>query len=126
MKKLLVILLFPFTCFSQQIPDTCFTEEQMRDILFTVDSLYELDDINQKIIERQDKLARELNLVIKLDSMQIAYHTEQTKLLKSNIDLYIEREKRLQPKWYDSKFLWFGSGIITTLFTGVIINEYLK
>ena len=126
MKKLLVILLFPITCFSQQTPDTCFTEEQMRDILFTVDSLYELDEINRKIIERQDKLARELNLVVKLDSMQIAYHTEQTKLLKSNIDLYIEREKRLQPKWYDSKFLWFGSGIITTLFTGVIINEYLK
>lgn len=126
MKKLLVILLFPLTCFSQQVPDTCFTEEQMRDILFTVDSLYELDDINQKIIDRQDKLVRELNLVVKLDSMQLAYHTEQTKLLKSNIDLYIEREKRIQPKWYDSKFLWFGSGIITTLFTGAIINEYLK
>jgi hypothetical protein len=126
MKKLLVICLFPLSCFSQNIPDTCFTKQEMQDILFTIDSLYELDEINQKIIDKQDELVQDLNSVIKLDSMQLAYQTEQTKLLKTNIDLYVEREKRLQPKWFDNKAVWFGSGILTTLFTGAIINQYLK
>ena len=66
MKKLLVILLFPLTCFSQTIPDTCFTKQEMQDILFTIDSLYELDDINQQIITKQDALVKELNLFCQL------------------------------------------------------------
>ena len=126
MKKLLVTLLFPVTCFSQHIPDTCFTQQEMQDILFTIDSLYELDDINKQIIAKQDEYAQQLNLVVKLDSIQLSYQTEQTKLLKSNIDLYVEREKRLEPKWYDNKIIWFGSGILSTIFTGAIISEYFK
>ena len=126
MKKLLVILLFPLTCLSQQVPDTCFTENEMRDILFTIDSLYELDDINRQIISKHEDLVRELNLIIKLDSLENTYRTEQVNLLKTNIDLYVEREKHLKPKWYDNKAIWFGSGILTTLFTGVIVSEYFK
>jgi len=126
MKKLLVILLFPLTCFSQSVPDTCFTKQEMQDILFTIDSLYELDDINQQIITKQDALVKELNFIIRLDSIQTSYQIEQTKLLRANIDLYVEREKRLRPKWYDNKAIWFGSGILTTLFTGAIISEYFK
>jgi hypothetical protein len=98
----------------------------MQDILFTIDSLYELDDINQQIITKQDALVKELNFIIRLDSIQTSYQIEQTKLLRANIDLYVEREKRLRPKWYDNKAIWFGSGILTTLFTGAIISEYFK
>jgi hypothetical protein len=57
MKQLLVILLFPLYAFTQTIPDTCFTEQQILDISFTLDSLTELNDINDQIIS--DKLKYE-------------------------------------------------------------------
>lgn len=125
MKKLLVILLFPLTSYSQ-IADTCFTEQQVLDISFTLDSLTELNDINEQIISEQKHLLEKQGKLIELDSMQIAYREQQLVLLQKNIDLYVEREKRLQPKWYDHKALWFSGGILTTLFTGVIITEYFK
>ena len=125
MKKLLIVLLFPLSTYSQ-IADTCFTEQQVLDISFTLDSLTELNDINEQIISEQKHLLDKQDKLIELDSMQIAYREQQLDLLQKNIDLYVEREKRLQPKWYDHKALWFSGGILTTLFTGVIITEYFK
>lgn len=125
MKKILVILLFPLSTYSQ-IADTCFTEQQVLDISFTLDSLTELNDINEQIISEQKHLLEKQGKLIELDSMQIAYREQQLVLLQKNIDLYVEREKRLQPKWYDHKALWFSGGILTTLFTGVVITEYFK
>ena len=125
MKKLLIVLLFPVSAYSQ-IADTCFTEQQVLDISFTLDSLTELNDINEQIISEQKHLLDKQGKLIELDSMQIAYREQQLDLLQKNIDLYVEREKRLQPKWYDHKALWFSGGILTTLFTGVIITEYFK
>jgi hypothetical protein len=120
MKKFLIALLFPFTVSAQ--PDTCFTAEQIQDISFTLDSLYALDSINKQIIEKQDVLAEELQHVIRLDSMQIMYQTKQISLLNTNIDLYVEREKRIKPRWYDNKAIWFGAGILTS----ILIFETVK
>jgi len=113
MKKLLIVLLFPFSIFAQ--PDTCFTSEEIQDISFTLDSLYALDSINTEIIDKQDVLIADLHDIIKLDSMELSYRVKQVDLLKTNIDLYVEREKRLRPRWYDNKAIWFGSGILTSI-----------
>jgi hypothetical protein len=116
MKKLLIILCFlPLFSYGQTMPDTCFTEEQILDISFTIDSLYEVCDINDQIIEEQKQLISDQKTLINLDSLQINYLTMQTKLLKTNIDLYVEREKRLQPRWYDNKAIWFSGGILSTI-----------
>ena len=115
MRSLILILLFPVICYSQQVPDTCFTEEQIKDISFTLDSLYELNDINEQIISEQEFLIKKQNKLIELDSIQLSYKTQQIDLLQKNVDLYVEREKRLQPKWYDNKIIWFGSGILTSI-----------
>lgn len=120
MKTLLIILLFPFTLSAQ--PDTCFTADQILDISFTLDSLYELDSINKKIINKQDVLIADLHDIIKLDSMELSYRVKQVDLLKTNIDLYVEREKRLRPRWYDNKAIWFGAGILTS----ILIFETVK
>jgi hypothetical protein len=125
MKKLLVILLFPFASYSQ-IADTCFTEQQIQDISFTLDSLTELTDINEEIISEQKHLLEKQGKLIELDSMQIAYREQQIVLLQKNINLYVEREKRLEQKWYDNKAIWFGSGILSTILTGAVISEYFK
>jgi len=126
MKHLLIILCFPLFGYSQTIPDTCFTEQELIDISTTIDSLWAVDDINKKIIADQQRIVKKQQSVIYLDSIQIELQKQQVALLQKNIDLYVQREKRLQPKWYDSKNLWFGLGIFTTLGSGILINELLK
>ena len=126
MKTLLVILLFPAYIFSQIIPDTCFTEQELNDISNTLDSLWKVDEINNNIIAKQQQIIKKQESILYLDSVQIVLQKQQVSLLQKNIDLYVEREKRLQPKWYDNKNIWFGLGIFTTLGSGILINEILK
>ena len=126
MKRLLITLLFPVFAFTQTTPDTCFTQQEIIDISYTLDSLYAADSINNAIIETFKTLTMQQESLIKLDSIQLVYKNQQIKLLQENVDLYIRREQYLKPKWYDSKGLWFGLGIFTTLGSGILINEILK
>lgn len=123
MKHLFVTLLFPFYSLTQTIPDTCFTTEELFSISTTLDSLWELDAINNKIISQQELIIKKQRSLSYLDSTQIALQQQQVLLLQKNIDVYVEREKRLQPKWYDNKNIWFFSGILTTLGSGILINQ---
>ena len=126
MKRLLIILLFPVFALTQTKLDTCFTQQEIIDISYTLDSLYAADSINNAIIETFKTLTMQQESLIKLDSIQLVYKNQQIKLLQENVDLYIRREQYLKPKWYDSKGLWFGLGIFTTLGSGILINEILK
>jgi hypothetical protein len=126
MKRLLVALLFPVFAVAQTTPDTCFTQQEIVDISYTLDSLYAADSINNAMIETFKTLTTQQSALIKLDSIQLVYKNQQIKLLQENVDLYIRRERYLKPKWYDSKGLWFAAGIFTTLGSGILINEILK
>jgi hypothetical protein len=121
MRILLLILLFPFLATSQTV-DTCFTAEQIQDISYTLDSLYQLNSINDSIIMRQTKLIDQQDHLIKLDSLQLDYKTKQVALLQDNILLYVAREKQFKPKWYDSKSIWYGLGLATS----ILIFEIIK
>lgn len=124
MKRLLVILFFPVIAFSQS--DTCFTKQEVLDISFTLDSLTELTDINQQIIREQAYLIADLKHYISLDSVEINFYKQQVDALNKNIDLYIQREKLIKPKWYDNKTIWFASGIVSTILTAKLIVEVVK
>ena len=126
MKKLLVALLIPTSCFTQTIPDTCFTEQQVIEISMTLDSLWEADSINNVLIEQQENVIKSCRTLIALDSVQIAYQKQQIELLNDNVDLYIKRQRQLQPKWYDSKGLWFGSGLVTAILTAFSISSLVN
>ena len=126
MKKLLIALLFPASCFTQTIPDTCFTEQQVIEISMTLDSLWEADSINNVLIEQQENVIKSCRTLIALDSVQIAYQKQQIELLNDNVDLYIKRQRQLQPKWYDSKGLWFGSGLVTAILTAFSISSLIN
>lgn len=126
MKRLILILLFPVFAFTQTVPDTCFTQQEIIDISYTLDSLYTADSINNALISKLEKLNLQNESLIKLDSIQLVYKNQQIALLEENINLYIRREQYLKPKWYESKGLWFGLGIFTTLGSGILINEILK
>ena len=126
MKKLLVTLLFPVSCFTQTISDTCFTEQQVIEISMTLDSLWEADSINNVLIKQQESIINSYRELVAFDSMQIAYQKQQIELLNDNVDLYIKRQRQLQPKWYDSKGLWFGSGLVTAILTAFSISSLVN
>lgn len=127
MKKLVFLLLmFPSFGHAQVKSDTCFTQEQLFDISETIDSLWIADSLNNSIISKQDELIRKYQSIIQLDSLQLTYQKQQVELLQKNINLYVEREKRIQPKWYDNKAIWFGSGIVSTILTAKLVVDVVK
>jgi hypothetical protein len=126
MKKLIIILclLIPAISFSQKaktVPDTCFTQQQLSDISFTLDSLFIICDINEQLIPEYQKLVATQAEMIRLDSVQIELQKQQTSLLQENINLYVEKE-RITNKWYNNKYLWLGIGFVG----GVFIDRLLK
>jgi site-specific DNA-adenine methylase len=128
MKTFLIILylLVPVVSFSQKakaktVPDTCFTQQEIKDISFTLDSLFTVCDINDELIPEYKSLIEKQKEMIKLDSMQIEYQKQQTVLLRENINLYVEKE-RITNKWYNNKYLWLGMGFVG----GVFIDRLFK
>ena len=128
MKKFLIILclLVPTVSFSQKaksktVPDTCFTQQEIKDISFTIDSLWAVCDINDELIPEYKSLIEKQKEMIKLDSTQIDYQKQQTILLRENINLYVEKE-RITNKWYNNKYLWLGMGVVS----GVFIDRLFK
>jgi primase-polymerase (primpol)-like protein len=124
-KYFIIILLWPMFLIGQE-SDTHFTEDEIIAISETLDSLYYLDSINNEIISQQETLISELETIAKLDSIELMYINKKIELLNNNIELYIQREKYLKPKWYDNKVIWFASGIITAVATGKMAVEVLK
>jgi hypothetical protein len=124
-KYFIIILLWPLFLYGQ-MPDTCFTENEIIEISETLDSLYYLDSINTEIISQQETLISELETIGKLDSIELLYTNKKIELLNNNIELYIQREKYLKPKWYDHKVIWFSSGILTAVLTGKMIVEVVQ
>jgi site-specific DNA-adenine methylase len=126
MKKFLIILCLLVSAFSfsqkaKVVPDTCFTQQEIKDISFTLDSLFAVCDINDELITEYKSLIEKQKEMIKLDSMQIEYQKQQTVLLRENINLYVEKE-RITNKWYNNKYLWLGMGFVG----GIFIDQLLK
>ena len=126
MKNIFIILFICPLIYFGQMADTCFTSKEIIDISETLDSLYYMDSFNNEIISQQETLISDLETVIRLDSIELIYTNTKVKLLNENIDLYIQREKYLKPKWYDHKVIWFGTGILTALFTGKMSVEVVQ
>lgn len=126
------MLLIPVLSISQKVskpkskPDTCFTQQQILDISFTLDSLYKVVDLQEQTIKQQDLLIIDRKQLNKLDSLHIKYQQIQIDALQKNIDIYVEREKILKPKWYDNKLIYFTGGILTTMLTSKLIIDVIK
>jgi len=116
----LILLLFPIFGYTQ-IPDTCFTQQEIHDISKTLDSLFYISDVNDKIIFEQDSLISYLERIILLDSLELQLQNTQIELLNDNIELYIQREKIISSKWYEHPAIWFIGGVTTTILTGRLV-----
>jgi len=132
MKKILLIFaLVSFFTFSQKTkkitPDTvCFTKEQAADISFVLDSLWAVDDINNDLIASYKKLAKKQDSLIALDSIQIVKQDSIITYQKNIITDLETKIELMKPKWYDKKSVWFGFGFLSTLGTGILINQIIK
>ena len=121
--------MLPVIVFSQKgkaKPDTCFTQSELADISFILDSLWAVDDINNELIFKYRGLVKQQDSIAILDSIHIAEQDTEIKLLKSNIDLYKEQIKIMQPKWSDKKGLWFGFGFLSAIGSGILVNQIVK
>jgi len=133
MKTILtLLLLIPVIVLSQKVskpkstPDTCFTQQEILDISFTLDSLNEVVVLQEQTIKHLDYLVLDLKQLIKLDSVHINYQQIQIDALRKNVDIYIEREKIIAPKWYDNKIIYFAGGVITSMLTAKLIVQTVK
>jgi len=118
---LIAISSFSFSQKAKTVPDTCFTQQQIKDISFTIDSLFAVCDINDELIPEYKSLIAQQKEMIKLDSIKMEYQLQQNILLRENINLYVEKE-RITNKWYNNKYLWLGMGFIG----GIFIDQLLK
>ena len=121
--------MFPVLAFTQKskvTQDTCFTQSELADISFVIDSLWAADDINNELIVKYRGLVKQQDSIATLDSLHIVEQETEIKLLKSNIDLYKEQIKLMQPKWSDKKGLWFGFGFLSAIGSGILVNQLVK
>lgn len=132
MKNVLLIFLFVSVLglaqkTKKQNADTvCFTKQQAADISFVLDSLWMVDDLNNSIIGAYQKTIKKQDSLIVLDSVQIIKQDSIIIYQKGIISNLEKKIKILQPKWYDKKSVWFGFGFLSTLGTGILINELIK
>ena len=130
MKRVIFITLFPALLFAQKtkvkLDTVCFTREQAADISFMLDSLWAADDINNDLIAKYRILTQEQDSLIALDSIQLAKRQEEIALLNTQLANYKTKIDLLQPKWTDKKGLWFGFGVLSTLGTGILVNQMIK
>lgn len=95
---------------------------RVREMRDTINWLYETIDWQKNIITEQDTLIsqQKQRFVIydqQLDNRQNAINTleKENEVLRNTITI-------MMPKWYDNKWLWFGSGAtVATIILGVIL-----
>lgn len=132
MKKILFIFLFAsILSFAQktkkQTPDTvCFTKQQAADISFVLDSLWMADDINNELIAKYKIAIEKQDSLITLDSLELAKLDSIIIYQKGIVSDLEKKIELLQPKWHDKKSIWFGFGILSTLGTGILVNQLIK
>ena len=111
MKRLItfILILVSVACYPQ---DTCFTQSELIGIFSNVRKLEKADSLKTILIT---ELEREIRLNESLhakDSLSIMFRDQEIELLNRSVNLHKQLIQIVEPKWYDSKYIWFilGSG----------------
>lgn len=110
--KHIITILFLFLAVYGNAQDTCFTRKEIIGIFSNVRKLERSDSLKTALIaelEHEIKLNEDLH---KQDSLSIMYRDTEIELLNRSVNLHKQLVQLSQPKWYDSKYIWFliGSG----------------
>tara|TARA_R110001583_G_scaffold62540_2_gene183861 strand:- start:82 stop:456 length:375 start_codon:yes stop_codon:yes gene_type:complete len=122
MKKLIILLLLltPVWAFTQT---NTFTDSEVveMDSLFQV---YEQNDSLQKIqISILNNQLINYKTLHSLDSLELEFMNEKTRLLNQRIDLYIDLTKELKPKWYNKPIIHFFLGAATITTSAIVLDK---
>jgi len=128
-KKIFSIFLLWFysmgILFSQPTTFT-FTEEEVIELRNKILQLEYSDSLNTEII---GQLKETINLYQQdtiNDSLIINLKDQEIDLLNKRIDLYKDLVKEVEPKWYESKYIYFLYGMGTILASSWVVGNVAK
>ena len=115
--RYIIYILFVGLLFAQDVqePKTySFTEEQVLGFTNAIKELELKDSLNVSLVEDYEAMVKRLEATAAIDSMLIANKTTQIDLLKDTNKLLEQKVKRVRPKWYENKWLYFTYGVLGT------------
>tara|TARA_Y100000310_G_scaffold105335_1_gene103778 strand:+ start:2228 stop:2605 length:378 start_codon:yes stop_codon:yes gene_type:complete len=108
------------------ISQTTWTDDEILNISNTIKQLEVSDSLKTEKIETLETLIRVYERQIELDSLYVNYKDKKLDVLQERIDLLEEQIDFMEPGWYDSKYIWFGYGVLTILVSSKIVQETLR
>jgi hypothetical protein len=111
MKRLItfILLLVSVACYPQ---DTCFTQSEIIGIFSNVRKLEQTDSLKTILIAELEHEIKLNGALHAQDSLSIMFRDQEINLLNRSVNLHKQLIQLVEPKWYDSKYIWFllGSG----------------
>ena len=122
MKRLLIILLLPLNMVAQdtiQIP-----QSELEEFFLALDTLRQQDSLKTELISDLELQVKNYKTLSYQDSTLLLYKDEEINLLKSQINLHIDRIKFVD-KWYKKSWVGIAAGVVGTLITIHVLDYTL-
>ena len=103
-----------------QLPDTCFTSEQLLDLDEHVLELERRDSLQTILINEFTYEISQHELLHMQDSSIIYLQEQEIAALERSMNAYKQLYETTRPKWYDHKVIWFVNG-----FAAVLVSSYI-
>jgi len=125
--KIIFIIFLTICSFSVKAQETTdslftFTEEEV----IQLDSIMQFQEQTIKIqnqkIELLESQINNYKLLQEQDSLHITFLNQNVNLLNDRVNLYVDLNKELRPKWYKKPALHFLLGAITVTTSAVVLN----
>lgn len=121
--KLIFCILFMVSFLTSQ---TAWTDEEVIFIANKIKELEVTDSLKTEKIETLEALVQLYERRIELDSLYVNYKDKKLDILQERINLLEEQIEFMEPAWYDSKYIWFGYGVLTILVSSRIVQGTLR
>lgn len=100
----------------------CFTKTEAITIVNKIRLLQDSLTFMNVVVANQDSLIDKYNQRILVFNQQLANRNQTIDMYKRQSEIMEQAIKDLQPKWYDNKFLWAGTGVVATLVVIILIK----
>ncbi len=107
-----------------QTTDTSFTftEQQVIKLDSIIQSQEQVIKIQREKIQLLESQLFNYGLLHQQDSLHISLLNKNVELLSGRVDLYIDLNKELKPKWYNKPVIHFFLGAVTITTSAVVLN----
>ena len=100
-----------------------FTDEEVIKLDSLLQYHEQLDSIQKIVIKEYELQIGNYKVLHEKETLIQYYLAEELDLLNRRVNMYIELEKTIKPKWYDSKALWFVIGSATIISGAVVLDK---